>query len=100
MRLQPNKMLLPQLILPELSPLIPWLTHCKFYLLQYQLPLGSTTVTKEEDWLLGVGDVTATDVAARLPPNQVKDPSGDATPNEKDDVKLTSEDVGDNMEDI
>ena len=34
------------------------------------------------------------------PPNQVKDPSGDATPDEKDDVKLTSEDVGDNMEDI
>ena len=33
-------------------------------------------------------------------PNQVKDPSGDATPDEKDDVKLTSEDIGDNMEDI
>ena len=62
--------------------------------------LGSTTVTKEEDWLLGVGDVTTIDVAARLPPDQVKGPSGDATPDEKDDVKLTSEDMGDNMEDI
>ena len=61
--------------------------------------LGSTTVT-EEDQLLGVGDVTTTNVVARLPPDQVKDPSGDATPNEKDDVKLTSKDVGDNMEDI
>ena len=37
---------------------------------------------------------------ARLPPDQVKDPSGDATPDEKVHVKLTSEDVGDNMEDI
>ena len=62
--------------------------------------LGSTTVTKEEDQLLGVGDVTTTNVAARPPPDQVKDPSGDATPDEKDDVKLTSEDMGDNMEDI
>ena len=62
--------------------------------------LGSTTVTEEEDWLLGVGDVTATGVVARPPPNQVKDPSGDATPDEKDDVKPTSKDVGDNMEDI
>ena len=62
--------------------------------------LGSTTITKEEDRLLGVGDVTTTDVVARLPPDQVEDPSGDATPNEKDDVKLTSEDVGDNTADI
>ena len=62
--------------------------------------LGSTTVTKEEDCLLGVGDVTTTNVVTRPPPNQVKDPSGDATPNEKDDVKLTSKDMGDNMEDI
>ena len=44
--------------------------------------LGSTTVTKEEDQLLGVGYVTTTDVAARLPPDQVKEPSGDATPND------------------
>ena len=44
--------------------------------------------------------MTTTDVVARPPPDQVKDPSGGATPNEKDDVKLTSEDVGDNMEDI
>ena len=62
--------------------------------------LGSTTVTEEEDQLLGVGDVTTTDVGARLPPDQVKDPSGDVTPDKKDDVKLTSEDMGDNMEDI
>ena len=41
--------------------------------------LGSTTVTKEEDWLLGVGDVTTTDVVAMPPPDQVKDPSGDAS---------------------
>ena len=61
--------------------------------------LGSTTVT-EEDRLLGVGDVTTTNVVARLPPDQVKDLSGDATPDEKDDVKLTPEDLGDNMEDI
>ena len=62
--------------------------------------LGSTTVTKEKDRLLGVGNMTATDVVARPPPNQVKDPSDDATPNEKDNVKLTSKDIGDNMEDI
>ena len=62
--------------------------------------LGSTAITKEEDQLLGVGDVTVTDVAARLPPNQAKDTSGDATLNEKDDVKLTSEDMSDNMGDI
>ena len=62
--------------------------------------LGSTTVTKEEDQLLGVGDVTVTNAAVRLPPNQAKDTSGDATLNEKDDVKLTSEDLGDNIGDI
>ena len=44
--------------------------------------------------------MTTTDVAARLPPDQVEDPSGDATPNEKDDVKLTSKDMDDNMEDV
>ena len=44
--------------------------------------LGSTTIT-EEDQLLGVGDVTVTDVVARLPPNQAKDTSGDATLNER-----------------
>ena len=62
--------------------------------------LGSTTITEEEDQLPGVGDVTATDTAARPPPDQVKDPSGDATPDEKDDIKLTSKDIGDYMEDI
>ena len=62
--------------------------------------LGSTTIT-EEDRLLGVvSEVTTTDVMARPPSDQVEDPSGDATPDEKDDVKLTSEDMGDNMEDI
>ena len=30
--------------------------------------LGSTAVSKEEDQLLGVGDVTVTDVVARPPP--------------------------------
>ena len=62
--------------------------------------LGSTTVTEEEDQLLGVSDVTATEIAVRLPPDQMKDTSSDDTPDEKDDVKLTSKDVGDNMEDI
>ena len=62
--------------------------------------LGSTTVTEEEDQLLGVGDVTTSDITARPPPDQVKDPSGDAILDEKDDVKLTSADVGDNMGDI
>ena len=62
--------------------------------------LESTTVTEEEDQLLGVDDVTATEVVAKLPPDQIKDTSGNDTPNEKDDVKLTSEDVGDDMEDI
>ena len=62
--------------------------------------LGSTIVTKEEDQLLGVGYVTATKVVARPPPDQMKDTSGDDIPNEKDNVKPTSEDVGDNMEDI
>ena len=32
--------------------------------------LGSTTVTEEEDQLLGVDDVTATDVVARPPPTK------------------------------
>ena len=38
MRHQLNKLLLPQLIPPKLSLPMPWLTHCKSYLLQYQLP--------------------------------------------------------------
>ena len=37
---------------------------------------------------------------ARPPPDQVKDPSGDAILDEKDYVQLTSADVGDNMGDI
>ena len=61
------------------------------------IALGSATVTKEEDRLLGVDDVTTTNVVARPPPDQVKDPSGDAIPDEKDDVQLTSADVGDNI---
>ena len=35
--------------------------------------LGSTTVTKEEDLLLDVSNVTTTEVAARPPPEQAKD---------------------------
>ena len=64
------------------------------------IALGSATVTEEKDQLFGVGDVTTTNVMARLPPDQVKDPSSDAIPDEKDDVQLTSADVGDNMGDI
>ena len=44
--------------------------------------------------------MTTINVVARPPPDQVKDSSGDTTPDEKDDVMLTSEDMGDNMEDI
>ena len=40
------------------------------------------------------------EVAARLPPKPIQDPSGDAAPNDKDDFKLTDADIGDNMEDI
>ena len=60
--------------------------------------LGSATVTKEEDLLLDVSDVTTTKVAARLPHEQ--DSSGGCKPDEKDHVQLTSADVGDNMGDI
>ena len=45
--------------------------------------LGSTTVTEEEDLLLDVSDVTATEVAARPSPEQAKDSSGDCEPDEK-----------------
>ena len=38
--------------------------------------------------------MTATDTAARPTPDQVKDPSGDVTPDVNDDVKLTSKDIG------
>ena len=99
MRDQLNKLLLPQLIPPESSPLMPWFDPLQVLLAAMQLPWGLPTVT-EEDQLLSVGDVTATEVAARPLPDQMKDTSGDDTPNEKDDVKLTSEDVGDDMEDI
>ena len=62
--------------------------------------MGSPTITKEEDWLLGAEEVTTDEVAARLPPQPIQDPSGDAAPDNKDDFKLTATDVGDNMEDI
>ena len=65
-----------------------------------QTALGSATVTEEEDLLLDVNDVTTTRVAARLPPEQTKDSSGGCKPDKKDNVQLTSADVGDNMEDI
>ena len=61
--------------------------------------LGSATVT-EEDLLLDVSNVTTTEVVARPPPEQVKDSSGGCKPDEKDNVQLTSADVGDNMGDI
>ena len=35
-------------------------------------PLGSTTVTKEEDLLLSVGDVTTTEIVVRLPPKETE----------------------------
>ena len=63
-------------------------------------PLGSTTVTEEEDLLLSVGDVTTTEIVVRLPPTETGDTPGDCDPDEKDDVQLTSANVGDNMGDI
>ena len=62
--------------------------------------MGSPTITEEEDQLLGAEKVTTDEVAARPPPQPIQDPSGDAAPNNKDDFKLTTADVGDNMEDI
>ena len=62
--------------------------------------LESTTVTEEEDLLLDVSNVTTTEVVARPPPEQAKDSSGGCKPDEKDNVQLTSADVGDNMGDI
>ena len=62
--------------------------------------MGSPTVTEEEDRLLGAEEVTTDEVVARPPPQQIQDPMGDAAPNDKDDIKLTSADMGDNMEDI
>ena len=62
--------------------------------------MGSPTITKEEDQLLGTEEVTTEEVAARPPPQPIQDPLEDATPDDKDDFKLTTTDVGDNMENI
>ena len=62
--------------------------------------MGSLTITEEEDRLLGAEAVTTDKVVARLPPQPIQDPSDDTAPNDKDDFKLTTTDVGDNMEDI
>ena len=62
--------------------------------------MGSPTITEEEDHLLGAEEVTTEDIVARLPPQPIQDPSGDTAPDNKDDFKLTTTDIGDNMEDI
>ena len=62
--------------------------------------LGSTTITEEEDLLLSVGDVTTTETVVRPPPTETGDTPGDYDPDEKDDVQLTSADVGHNIRDI
>ena len=62
--------------------------------------MGSPTITEEEDQLLGIEEVTTEEVATRPHPQPIQDPSDDAAPNDKDDFKLTTADVGDNMEDI
>ena len=55
--------------------------------------MGSPTITKEEDWLLGAEEVTTDEVVARPPPQPIQDPLGDAVPDNKDDFKLTTTDV-------
>ena len=45
--------------------------------------MGSPTITKEEDQLLGAEEVTTDEVAARPPPPPIQDPLGDAAPNDK-----------------
>ena len=62
--------------------------------------MGSPTVTEEEDWLLGAEEVTTEEVAARPPPQPTQGPLDDAPHDSRDDFKLTTADVGDNMEDI
>ena len=62
--------------------------------------MGFPTVTEEENQLLGAEEVATDEVASRPPPQPIQDPSGDAAPDGKDDFKLTTADVGDNMEDI
>ena len=62
--------------------------------------MGSPTITEEEYQLLGTEEVTTDEVVARLPPQPIQDPLGDAAPNDEDDFKLTTTDVGDNIEDI
>ena len=62
--------------------------------------MGSPTITEEEDQLLGTEEVTTEEVEARPPPQPIQDPSDDVAPDDKDDFKLTTADIGDNMEDI
>ena len=62
--------------------------------------IGPITVTEEEDWLLGEGDVVTSKQAVRPPPIETKPLLEESTLEQKDDVKLTSADVGDTMEEI
>ena len=62
--------------------------------------MGSSTITEEEDQLLGAEEVTTEGAVTRLPPQPTQDPSDDAPHDDRDDFKLTAADVGNNMEDI
>ena len=77
-----------------------WVNPLEVLLASVTTALGSTTVTEEEDHLLSVGNVTTTQIAVRPPPEKSRDISDDYEAEQKDDVKLTSADVGDNMEEI
>ena len=62
--------------------------------------MGSSTVTEEEDWLLGEGDVITSKQVVRPPPIKTKAPSEESTLEQKDNMELTYADVGDTMEEI
>ena len=62
--------------------------------------MGSITVTKKEDHLLGEGDVISTKPGVRPPQDESGIPSEESTPKPKDDVKFMAPDVGDTMEEI
>ena len=62
------------------------------------ITLGCVAISKEEDQLLDSGDITPVLPVALPPPEQVLEL--EVTPNERDDITLTSKDVGDNMGDI
>ena len=72
-----------------------WVDPLNVLLAAVPTALGSTTVTEEEDHLIGIGDVTTTQIAVR-PPQE--NPETFLTIVKQN--KLTSADVGDNMEDI